>query len=61
MKNVNCSYFQHVQALVTCELRRLYILMFKTKILLHCNNTLFGYNAKIKSDENFLSTACDRY
>jgi len=29
MKNIKCNYFQHVQALVICELRKLYILMLK--------------------------------
>jgi len=41
MKNMKCNYFQHVQALVTCEFRKLYIFMFKTKILIHYNNRLF--------------------
>jgi len=35
--------------------------MFKTKILIHYNNTLFGYNANMTGDTNFLFTACGTY
>jgi len=61
MKIIKCNYFQHVQTLVICEFRRLYILMLKTKILTHYNNLLFGYNANMKGDTNSLSTACGTY
>jgi hypothetical protein len=61
MKNIKCNYIQHAQVFVICEFRRICKFMFKTKILLHYNNTLFGYNANMTSDANFLSTACGAY
>jgi len=61
MKITKYNYFQHVQALVMCEFRRVYIFMFETKILIHYSNTLFGYNANMTGDTNFLCTACATY
>jgi len=55
------NYFRHVQALVLCEFRRVYIFIFKTKILIHYINTLFGYNVHMTGDTNYLSGAYGTY